>query len=63
MSRLCTGFEMWYSPTIGKFITSADGETSGMVAEVKVTSDGVVAKLESGEEVPIGPGVSIKAEA
>ncbi len=48
---------------IGKFLTSADGGTSGIVAEVKVTSDGVVAKLESGEEVPIGPGVSIKAEA
>jgi flagellar basal-body rod modification protein FlgD len=48
---------------IGKFITSADGQTSGIVAEVKVVSDGVVAKLENGTEIPIGAGVSIKADA
>ena len=48
---------------IGKFITSADGATSGIVAEVKVVSDGVVAKLENGTEIPIGAGVTIKADA
>lgn len=48
---------------VGKVITSADGAVSGVVAEVRVVSDGVIAKLESGEEVPIGPGVTIKADA
>lgn len=44
---------------IGRSITSADGETTGVVASVKLYSDGVIAVLEDGSEVPILPGVVI----
>jgi flagellar basal-body rod modification protein FlgD len=44
---------------IGRQITSADGEVTGIVAEVKLFSDGVIAVLEGGEEVIVGPGVTI----
>jgi flagellar basal-body rod modification protein FlgD len=48
---------------IGKFITSADGEVSGVVAEVRIVSDGIIAKLEDGQEVPVTAGVTIKEDA
>lgn len=48
---------------IGKHITSADGEVSGVVAEVRIVSDGIIAKLEDGKEVPITAGVTIKEDA
>jgi len=44
---------------IGRPISSADGETSGIAQQVKLTSDGLVAILEGGEEVAIGAGVVI----
>jgi len=44
---------------IGRTITSADGETTGKVAEVRLISNGIVAVLEGGKEVAIGPGVKI----
>jgi flagellar basal-body rod modification protein FlgD len=44
---------------IGRTITSADGETTGKVAEVKLISNGIVAVLEGGTEVTVGPGVKI----
>ena len=46
---------------IGREITSADGTTSGIIAEVKIKSDGVVAVLEGGKEVTVGDGVVIRA--
>ena len=46
---------------IGREITSADGKTSGIIAEVKIKSDGVVAVLEGGKEVTVGDGVVIRA--
>jgi len=45
---------------IGREITSADGTVTGTVKEVKLYSDGVVATLESGEEVIVGPGVVVR---
>ncbi len=45
---------------IGRNITSADGKLSGTVASVKLYSDGIVAVLESGKEIVVGPGVVIK---
>ena len=45
---------------IGKTVTSADGETTGVVKEVKLYSDGIIAVLEGGEELVIGPGVTVK---
>jgi flagellar basal-body rod modification protein FlgD len=46
---------------IGRQITSADGATSGIISEVRIKSDGVVAVLANGKEVPVGDGVVIKA--
>jgi flagellar basal-body rod modification protein FlgD len=46
---------------IGRQITSADGNTSGIISEVKIKSDGVVAVLENGKEIAVGDGVVIKA--
>ena len=46
---------------IGREITSADGKTSGIIAEVKIKSGGVIAVLEGGKEVTVGNGVVIRA--
>ena len=46
---------------IGREVTSADGKTKGVVTEVKVKSDGMVAVLQGGGEVKIEAGISIKA--
>ena len=48
---------------IGRQITSADGKISGVIAEVKIKSGGVVAVLVGGKEVTVGDGVVIKAAA
>lgn len=45
---------------IGREITTGDGETTGVVSEVKITSDGVTAILEDGTEVAVGDGITIK---
>ncbi|WP_173934810.1 flagellar hook assembly protein FlgD [Chelativorans sp. Marseille-P2723] len=45
---------------VGREITSADGTITGIVKEVKLYSDGVVATLESGQEVIVGPGMTIR---
>lgn len=44
---------------IGRNITSADGSVSGKVESVKVYSDGLVAHLDGGGTVLVGPGVTI----
>lgn len=44
---------------IGKTVTSADGSITGTVAEVKLYSDGLIAVLEGGQEIPMLPGVTI----
>jgi flagellar basal-body rod modification protein FlgD len=44
---------------IGRTVTSADGETTGKVAEVRLISNGIVAVLEGGKEITVGPGVKI----
>ena len=46
---------------IGREITSADGQTSGTIAEVRMITGGLVAVLEGGDEIVIGPGVVIGA--
>lgn len=45
---------------IGKTVTSADGKTTGVVKEVKLYSDGIIAVLDSGKELVVGPGVTVK---
>ena len=49
------------SSLIGREVTSADGKTKGVVTEVKVKSDGLVAVLQGGGELTIGDGIVIKA--
>jgi flagellar basal-body rod modification protein FlgD len=46
---------------IGKTITSADGETTGIVKSVAVKSDGLTATLENGDTVVIQSGISVSA--
>lgn len=45
---------------IGRTITSNDETISGVIEEVQVNSDGLVAVLEDGTKVVVGPGVSIR---
>ncbi len=47
---------------IGRTVTSADGEVSGVVEEVRLISNGIVAMLEGGAEIVIGPGVVISGD-
>ncbi len=44
---------------IGKTVTSADGSISGVVNSVRLTSEGLVATLDTGDSLLIGDGVSI----
>ncbi len=44
---------------IGRTLTSADGATTGKVAEVRLVSDGIVAVLQNGAKITVGPGVTI----
>ena len=44
---------------IGRTVTSEDGKITGVVEEVTLYNDGIVAKLDSGEKLVIGPGVKI----
>ncbi|ESY67703.1 flagellar hook assembly protein FlgD [Mesorhizobium sp. M0051] len=46
---------------IGRSITSADGNTTGTVASVRLATSGLIAVLQNGTEVAVGPGVSVKA--
>jgi flagellar basal-body rod modification protein FlgD len=46
---------------IGKTITSADGETKGVVKAVEVNTDGLTAILENGDEVLVSTGITIAA--
>lgn len=45
---------------IGREVVDQSGEVSGIVKEIKLYSDGVVAVLESGEQIPVLPGVTIR---
>jgi flagellar basal-body rod modification protein FlgD len=44
---------------IGHTLTSADGATTGVVTEVRLSSTGLTAVLEDGTEMAVGPGVTI----
>jgi flagellar basal-body rod modification protein FlgD len=45
---------------IGHSITSADGNTTGTVSSVRLTTDGLVAILQNGQEVTMQSGVVIQ---
>jgi flagellar basal-body rod modification protein FlgD len=44
---------------IGHTVTSADGEITGIVTSVKITSEGAVATLDSGDTLLLGPGITV----
>ena len=44
---------------IGRTITSADGKTTGTVAEVRLTASGLTAVLADGSELTVGAGVTV----
>jgi flagellar basal-body rod modification protein FlgD len=44
---------------IGRTVTSSDGEISGQVSSVRITSEGALAKLSDGSELLLGPGIVI----
>ncbi|MBB4064143.1 flagellar hook assembly protein FlgD [Gellertiella hungarica] len=48
------------SSVIGKTVTSADGSVSGVVKEVRIASDGVVATTTEGKQIMIESGIKIK---
>jgi flagellar basal-body rod modification protein FlgD len=48
---------------IGRTVTSADGKVTGKVAEVRLLSNGIVAVLEGGREITVGPGIKIAPSA
>jgi len=45
---------------IGRTITASDDSVTGVIKEVQVYSDGLIAVLEDGDKVMVGPGVIIK---
>ena len=46
---------------IGKYITSNDGATKGIVKAVEINSDGLTAVLENGKEVLVAAGITISS--
>ena len=44
---------------IGRTATSADGKITGIVESLRIASNGLVAKLDSGKELTLGEGVTI----
>ena len=46
---------------IGRTLTTPDNAVSGTIEQVRVFDDGVVAVLNSGEEVVVSGGVTISA--
>jgi hypothetical protein len=50
------------SAIIGKSVTSADGNTSGIVVSVELSAGGgAIATLKDGSTVTLGPGVIVAA--
>jgi flagellar basal-body rod modification protein FlgD len=47
---------------IGRTVTSADGNVSGVVTGVKLISGGAVALLDNGKELTVGAGLKITAK-
>jgi flagellar basal-body rod modification protein FlgD len=44
---------------VGHTVTSADGAISGRVTGARVTTDGVVAELDNGRQLLLGPGTTV----
>ncbi len=44
---------------IGRTVTAADDSVSGKVTSVRVTADGALATLDSGQELLLAPGIKV----
>ena len=44
---------------VGRAVASADGSISGQVVAVRVVTGGAVAILDNGQELTLGPGITI----
>ena len=44
---------------IGRTLTSPDGEITGTIEEVRIFDDGIVAVLDTGDQVVVSGGVTI----
>jgi flagellar basal-body rod modification protein FlgD len=56
---LRAGFLQQAGSLIGRTLTTPDGSVSGVIKEVRVFDDGIVAVLETGEQVIVTGGVTI----
>lgn len=45
--------------TIGRTVTSSDGKVTGQVVSVRITSEGPVARLNNGSDLPLTDGITI----
>ena len=48
---------------IGKYVTSADDKTTGIIKQVEIYSDGLVAITDKGDKVLIQPGIVLSDQA
>jgi flagellar basal-body rod modification protein FlgD len=44
---------------VGKTLTSANGTVTGEITQIRIFDDGLIAVLDSGEEVIVGSGIRI----
>ena len=58
-SLLSSSFHSQADQIIGRTITSADGNTTGEVQSVKITSEGALARLTNGKDVLLAEGISL----
>ncbi|MGU3359015.1 flagellar hook assembly protein FlgD [Methylobacterium sp. M6A4_1b] len=58
-SLLSSSFLSQADQIIGRTVTSADGTTTGEVQSVKITSEGALARLTSGQDVLLTEGISL----
>lgn len=56
---LANGPILQASSYIGKYVSSDDGKVAGTIQSVKIYSDGLIAALDNGGEILIGPGVTV----
>ena len=60
LDSLLTAFALSQADSvIGHTLTSADGDTTGKVASVRIISGGAVAVLENGSEIALAEGIKI----
>jgi flagellar basal-body rod modification protein FlgD len=60
LDSLLTASSLNYADgAIGHTVTSADGSISGVVKSVKITNEGAIATLDTGDTLLLGPGITL----